>query len=155
MTTEEMIRQSKDRRVSISSEKHVSYLTSNKELSVPREKMNLLKKKIADDVNQMIYERRWPLARAYAYFDEHCHIAAPTMKKALQENGKITRKFLYKYTVGMHMSIDQAQEYFDLQGRILQSESDAEDIIAYNALKDGDSTYSMIEEFWRYLKISL
>ena len=38
MTTEEMLRQLKDRRVSISSEKHVSYLTSNKELSVPREK---------------------------------------------------------------------------------------------------------------------
>ena len=156
MTTKEMLKHIENRPASMFSEtSRVFYMTTSKELRVPMEQMNLLRKKISDDVNQLIYERSWTLAKTYAYIDANCYIAAPTMKKALQENGKITRKFLYKYTVGMHMPLDRAQEYFELQGRRLQSDNDPEDIIAYNAIRDGDSADSMISEFWTFLRVRL
>lgn len=156
MTTKEMLKQFENRPANMLSEtSRVFFMTTSKELRVPMEQMNLLRKKISDDVNQLIYERSWTLAKTYAYIDANCYIAAPTMKKALQENGKITRKFLYKYTIGMHMPLDRAQEYFELQGRRLQSDNDPEDMIAYNAIRDGDSADSMISEFWTFLRVRL
>lgn len=152
MTTREMLKQFRIKQASVSLEADRSlYLTTGKDLSAPREKMNRLRKKIADDINELTYERGGILEQAYAYVDAHCHIAPPTMKKALQGNSRITRKLLYKYTVGMRMSVNQAQEYFELQGRRLSNESDEEDMITLNALRDSDSADNLIEEFWYLL----
>ena len=152
MTTAEMLHQLRDHQADLSSEAdRLSVLTTGQELSAPRERMNQLRKKIADDVNELTHKGGGILDRAYAYIDAHCHIAPPTMKKALQGNSRITRKMLYKYTVGMRMTLDQAQEYFELQGRRLRNDSDEEDLIVYNALKDGDDADSLLEEFSRHL----
>lgn len=152
MTTKEMLKQLRIKQSGMSSgADRSSYLTTGKDLSAPRERMNRLRMKIADDVNQLTYERSGILEQAYAYIDAHCHIAPPTMKKALQGNSRITRKMLYKYTVGMRMSLEQAQEYFELQGRHLSNDSDEEEMIAFNALRDGDSADSLIEEFLHLL----
>ena len=58
---------------------------------------------------------------------------------------------LHKYTVGMHMPLEQAQKYYELQGRQLSNDSDEEDMITFNALRDGDSADSLIDEFLRLL----
>ena len=84
MTTKEMLKQLRIKQSGMSSgADRSSYLTTGKDLSAPRERMNRLRKKIADDVNQLTYERSGILEQAYAYIDAHCHIAPPTMKKAL------------------------------------------------------------------------
>jgi len=110
-----------------------------------------LLQKISQDVLRLRGERGGALTRAYDFIDARCHIAAATMKKVLLNQCAVTREFLYKYTVGLGMTLEQAQEYFELQGGRLRDGVEEAELIAFNALKDRDDIDSLIDQFQRLL----
>ena len=95
-------------------------------------------------------------AEVYDKLEELCQISVTTMKKTISGTQKISRNFLYKFVVGLHMSVEEANEYFALCGGELNLKNPA-DFICYRALEDGDSIFQFIEDFEHYtgLKIAL
>ena len=67
-----------------------------------------------------------------------CRIPTDTMKKALNGKYKITRNFLAKFTVGLQLELDQANDLFRQHSGNLELTNDF-DFIVYHALltKDG------------------
>ena len=82
---------------------------------------------------------------SYEKFANACGMSASTVKKTISGSIKVTRTFLYRMAVGLHMTIDEANEYFALCGGILREDSSIEDYICIHALKDGD-TIEMFSE---------
>ena len=107
------------------------------------------KKQFQDEHNLKVYP-------AYDKLEELCQISVTTMKKTISGTQKISRNFLYKFVVGLHMSGEEANEYFALCGGELNLKKPA-DFICYRALEDGDSIFQFIEDFEHYtgLKIAL
>lgn len=88
--------------------------------------------------------------KGYELIDEMCLIAVTTCKKTI--NGKIraTRTFLYKFAVGLKMSVEEANEFFECCGGTL-SEDNPEDLLCIRALEDGDSIYDFCDEYEKYI----
>lgn len=84
----------------------------------------------------------------YSALGEDCLISVTTLKKVINGSDKVTRKFLYKFAVGLRMSLEEANEYFSLCGGQLHDDS-LEDYICKCALRDGDDIYTFAEEFER------
>ena len=70
---------------------------------------------------------------AYERLEEECQINVDTMKKTISGSIKVTRNFLYKFAVGLHMSLEEANQYFELNGGGLR-ESCLADYICIHAL---------------------
>lgn len=152
MTTMEMLSRLRNNVLSVKcNENRYSSLSTKANFSDIKERKNRLLLMIRDDVNQLAHERGKIVQRAYDYIDAVCHIAPPTMKKVMLGQNVITRVFLYKYTVGLRMPLAKAQKYFELQGGVLRSENEEEELIVYNALRDGDDADSLMDEFDRLL----
>ena len=84
----------------------------------------------------------------YSDIEDSCLISVTSLKKTINRSQKVTRTFLYKFAVGLHMSIEEANEYFALCGGVLHEDS-LEDAICRCALRDGDSIYEFVEEYER------
>lgn len=93
---------------------------------------------------------------AYGVLEDVCQISAVTIKKSITGTIKITRSFLYKFTVGLHMSLEEANEYFELCGGPL-NEQWGEDYICIKALEHGDDISFFIKQYEEFaeLKIAL
>lgn len=85
----------------------------------------------------------------YAGLEEICQISETTLKKSVAGTQKITRYFLYKLTVGLHMELDEANELFALCGGKL-SDDNFEDYICKKALEDCDDINDFIDQFNEY-----
>lgn len=86
--------------------------------------------------------------KAYEALEEKCQISVSTFKYALKGDKRYTanRRFLYKFVVGLKLSLEEANELFELEnGRL--NESCLEDLICMCALRDNDDIYEFIEEF--------
>lgn len=157
MTTKEMLLEMVDRLSLREPTIYPDWMTKSGEsrMQVISARKAKLLMKISEDVSRLRAERGGLLVRAYDYIDARCHIAAVTMKKVLTERQPITREFLYKYTVGLGMTLDQAQEYFELQGGRLRDDSDEAELIVFNALKDRDDIDSLASQFQNLLGLKL
>lgn len=115
-----------------------------------------LQEKIGDRKEQFQKERGLKAYPAYDKLEEECQISVTSIKQTISGRMKVTRKFLYKFAVGLHMSVDEANEYFALCGGELNLKN-KEDFICYRALVDGDTIFEFIDQFEKYtdLKISL
>lgn len=113
------------------------------------EKEKELAKKIAK--MKLLYESKHQLKpmEAYDAIEAKCQINQSTLKSTI--NGKIrpTRNFLYKLVVGLHLSLEEANELFALCNGELREDCRA-DYIVINALKDQDDIYQFIEDFQKY-----
>lgn len=78
-----------------------------------------------------------------------CQLSESTLKKSVAGTIKITRPFLYKLTVGLHQSLEEANKLFAKCGGILQ-EDNIEDYICMKALNDGDDIIDFINQFNEY-----
>lgn len=87
----------------------------------------------------------------YAGIEEICQISETSLKKSCAGTQKITRQFLYKFTVGLKMSIEAANEFFALCGGVLRDD-DLEDFICMKALIDGDDILFFINQFNDFIK---
>ncbi|SCY73058.1 hypothetical protein SAMN02910292_02696 [Lachnospiraceae bacterium XBB2008] len=78
---------------------------------------------------------------------EMCRTNEKTIREYLNTKRAITRQFLYKLTIGLQLSLDQADELFELCGGILDPDSTFEDFIVYKAIIDKDDIDSFVEEY--------
>lgn len=87
----------------------------------------------------------------YDELDRLCYIAPATMKKTVLGKYLVSRVFLYKFTIGLCMTLEEANAYFSLcNGGILKSD-DRGDYIVINAFRDQDNVESVINEFQNLL----
>ena len=84
--------------------------------------------------------------RASEWIANHCQISEDTLKKTIVGTTKVTRTFLYKFTVGLKMTVDEANKFFDLCGGPLYEKCMA-DYICMQALKDKDDIEVFIKDF--------
>lgn len=115
-----------------------------------------LQDKIGNRKEQFQKERGLKAYPAYDKLEEECQISVTSIKQTISGRQKVTRNFLYKFTIGLRMSIEEANEYFALCGGELNLKN-REDYICYHALADGDTIFEFIEQFEKYtgLKIAL
>jgi len=83
-----------------------------------------------------------------------CRIPIDTTKKAINGKYKMTRNFLAKFTVGLQLSLEEANNLFRLEGGKLNL-TNAFDYIVYHALRDHDDIHSFIQEVYDLLNIHL
>ena len=112
------------------------------------ERRDKLPSMIADRKMQNDIEKGLKALQGYDDIEETCLISITSLKKSINGSQKVTRTFLYKFAVGLHMSIEEANEYFALCGGILHEDS-LEDAICQCALRDGDDIYQFVEEYER------
>ena len=112
------------------------------------EKKDKLPSMISDRKMQNDIEKGLKALHGYSDIEESCLISVTSLKKTINGSQKVTRTFLYKFAVGLHMSVEEANEYFALCGGILHEDS-LEDAICRCALRDGDSIYQFVEEYER------
>lgn len=85
----------------------------------------------------------------YDLIDEMCTIEVSTLKKTINKSIRVTRTFLYKFTIGLHMSLDEANQLFDLCGGPL-TEFDVADYICINYLKTKSSIHDFYIQYEQY-----
>lgn len=101
---------------------------------------------IGDAKLDLIEREGFSATRASEWIEDHCQISEDTLKKTITGKIKVTRTFLYKFTVGMKMTVDEANKYFELCGGPLYERCMA-DYICMKALKDKDDIEVFIKDF--------
>lgn len=91
-------------------------------------------------------EHNFSSERAYDQLEIDCLISADTMRKTIVGTTKCSRKFLYKFTVGLHMSVDEANEYFTLCDGPLTEKCKA-DYICISALNESCDIQEFVDFF--------
>lgn len=86
----------------------------------------------------------------YGLIEEQCLISEATLKKTINRSIRVTRTFLYKFTIGLHMSIDEANDLFNLCGGPLR-ETDPADYICINYLNTKDDIHKFCEQYKEYI----
>jgi len=101
---------------------------------------------------KMRYEKEKGLRSkpAYEQLEDDCQISITSLKKSMQGTQKITRTFLYKLCVGLHMNPDEANEFFRRCGGVLKEDHPG-DFICLRALLDGDTIYEFIDQYEEYM----
>ena len=129
-------------------EEKVAYQVTAKEMRAFDENVIELSDMISE--RKKLYEKEKGINATQAYLDieDFCQISTDTMKRAMCGK-KITRTFLYKFVVGFKMSLEEANEYFELCGGSL-TRKNPEDYICLNAIRDGDSIEMLVETFLKY-----
>ncbi len=111
-------------------------------------------KLLASKINQYIlmYEQKNKLSRNKTYEEmiEKCQQSSDTFKKIISGKIRITRCVLYKFCIGMDLSLEQANELFSLSEEGALTENNIGDYIFLHALGK-DSIYSFIDEYERYV----
>jgi hypothetical protein len=97
------------------------------------------------------YALKHNIKNKYEGLIEICQLSDTSLKKSCAGTQRITRLFLYKFTVGLHMSVDEANEYFKLCGGEL-TEDCLEDYVCIKALEHGDEILVFISQFNQYVK---
>lgn len=82
---------------------------------------------------------------SYAFFESECNISETLFSKIINGTRAITREFLYKFAVGLHMTVEEANEFFVLKGGILD-ENDLDDCICLRALEEKNTIQQYLEE---------
>lgn len=132
----------------------ISFRVSAKELSPFADNENLLRDMISKRKIRFQTENNLSALAAYEELEEQCQISIDTMKKTISGRIKITRNFLYKFVVGLHMGIEEANEYFELNGGALR-ESCLADYICIHALFDKDDIFEFIEDFEKHTDLKI
>ena len=86
----------------------------------------------------------------YKRLESHCGITEASMRKYLRGNLKdrgrnISREAVAKMSVGIHLSVEEANELFCLQGHSLEPEHGLFDAIVVDALQCGDDISTFYE----------
>ena len=89
------------------------------------------------------------ITSGYEKIEELCLIEVSTFKKTINGSIRVTRTFLYKFTIGLHMSLDEANQLFELCGGPL-TEFDVADYICINYLKTKSSIHDFYIQYEQY-----
>ncbi len=99
-------------------------------------------------------EHNLSVMQTYEELEDKCQINMDTMKKTISGAIRISRNFLYKFTVGLHMSLEEANTYFELKDGVLQ-ENNIADYICIRALLDGDDISEFIRDFEKHTEYKI
>ena len=123
-------------------------------LSVFREQNTRLANLIG--LKKLLYQKEHGLSSTAAYgeLEERCLISTTTFKKTINGSLDPTRHFLYKFSVGLQMTLEEANTYFELCGGVLNERCMA-DYICIHALLDHDDISLFIEQFEKHTEIKL
>ncbi len=104
---------------------------------------------LPSDVDSVIFEycQNLGIKRVNAQIAEYCHTNEKTLREYLNGTRRITRSFLYKLTVGLGLTIEEANKLFKKCGGELRKEGCMEDFIVLCAIEDGDDIEDFIENF--------
>ena len=86
--------------------------------------------------------------------EEDCCIPIDTLRKTILGTTKCSRNFLYKFCVGLHMSLEEANKFFILCDGELNERCMA-DYICIKALEDRDTIKDFIDQFEQHVGIKL
>ena len=91
----------------------------------------------------------------YGLIEEQCLISEATLKKTINRSIRVTRTFLYKFTIGLHMSLDEANELFNLCGGPLR-ETDPADYLCKRYLEEPDDIHTFCNQYeeWIHKKLT-
>ena len=108
---------------------------------------------LALDVSDIIedYVREHQIKPKYEGLEEITNLSTTTLKHIVSGRDQITRTILYKFTVGLGLSRDVADELFSKCGGTLKEDC-VEDYICIKALQDGDSVVQFINDYNRYTR---
>lgn len=131
-----------------------SLRVSPKELSHFIDDENTLRDMISR--KKILYQKENNLTAlaAYEQLEDKCQISMDTIKKTINGRSKVTRNFLYKFVVGLNMTLEEANKYFALNGGELR-ESCLADYICIHALLDKDNITLFISEFEKHTDYKL
>lgn len=139
-------------------ERDCSYNVNDAEMAQFKDQDKKLAKKIG--TIKLKYDAEHCNSRSNQGYDEIsqlCQIPVDTIKKTIRNErsdakSKIrpTRNFVYKFVVGLKMSVEEANELFALCGGSLTEET-AADYICLRALEHGDDIFRFLEQYKKYI----
>ena len=91
---------------------------------------------------------------SYDFVEKFCSIPTDTLKKTISGKCRLTRTFLAKYTVGLKLELNEANELFRMHSGTLNP-TNPFDFIVYNALITKDDIDFFLDEVLQYLNINL
>lgn len=109
----------------------------------------IAQRKIKNDLDHSV-----SATAGYDLIEEMCLISITSIKKTISGKDRPTRTFLYKFAVGLHMNIEEANKFFDLCGGTLREDC-PEDYLCIHALLDKDSIYDFCSDYEYYFKKKL
>ncbi len=113
-----------------------------------------LRRKIGEYKIKFAKENGYSAEKANDELVKMCLIPYETIRKTIVGTTKCTRHFLYKFCVGLSMTVEQANEFFEMCGGPLY-EKCMEDYICIKALEHGDSVEMFVKEFKKHVGITL
>ncbi|MBQ5397972.1 MAG: hypothetical protein IIU14_00875 [Ruminococcus sp.] len=127
-------------------DKRASYQVTDEEIREFAEKRNKLANKLNGYIIKYEVENDCSRYKAAEYVSEQCQQSWDSFKKIFQKKARITRELLYKFCIGMHLTMEEAEELFALSEGGPLSGSDS-DHIFINAVRDGDDIFTFIEDY--------
>lgn len=118
------------------------------------EQQKELGKKIGKYKMKFATENGYSTEKANDELVKLCLIPYDTIRKTIVGTTKCTRHFLYKFCLGVGMSLEEANEYFKMCDGPLY-EKCMEDYIFIKALEQGDTVEKFAEEFLKHVGIKL
>ncbi len=118
------------------------------------------RRKLASKINEylLIFEKEHNYSRNRTYEElvDLCQQSGDTFKKIISGRIRATRTVLYKFCIGLELTLPQAEDLFLLSEDGELTENNIGDFIFLHALGK-DSIYSFIDEYEKYVhkKISL
>ena len=121
-----------------------SYMVSKEEMAMFDEDAS----ELPSDVDTVIFDycQSLEIKRVNSQIAEYIHTNEKTLREYLNGKRKITRQFLYKLTIGLALTREQADELFMKCGGKLNPLC-REDYIVLRAIEDDDSIKDFIENF--------
>ncbi len=82
----------------------------------------------------------------YQTVGDLCQMNEKTLRDVISGNKDVTRAFLYKFTVGLKLGLEKANELFSKCGGELYEKNPA-DYVVIHALMDKDEIYLFLDQY--------
>lgn len=113
-----------------------------------------LREKIVKRKMQFTVENGYSVEKTNDELENLCLIPYDTIRKTIIGTTKCTRHFLYKFCLGLKMSFEEANEYFELCDGPLYEKCMA-DYIFIKALEQGDTVAEFAKDYELHIGIKL
>lgn len=124
------------------------------ELSPFLDQQKELGKKIGDYKIQFAKKNGYCTEKANDELENVCLIPYDTIRKIIIGTTKCTRHFLYKFCLGVGITVDEANELFEMCGGPLYAKC-MEDYIFIKAIEDEDTVEEFVKDFEKHVGIKL
>lgn len=128
----------------------VSYRVTPKSMSRFSENQNELWKKLRDYLEDYKEENNLSWFETAGEVEERCKHSWDGFKKYLSNRKGLSRAMLYKFCIGMELSLEESKELFAMSKEGGLSDDNMGDYIFMCAIRDGDDIDSFISQYEEY-----